>query len=107
MVVRNERKADVMTLQYYHKIYIYEQYRGNGIGSQMLSTILSLPNEVGLLCSSDLVPFYESAEMHSKGKFTAPSDENLTINTDMYSGLCVMNTDNSVDAEDHLSSSER
>ena len=67
-----------MTLQYYYKIYIYEQYRGNGIGSQMLSAILSLSNKVDLLCSSDLVPFYESDGTHSKGKFTTPSDANFT-----------------------------
>lgn len=98
-VVRFERTADVMNLQYYHKIYLDEQYCGNGIGNQMLGTILSLPNEVGLLCSSDLVPFYESAGMHSKGKFTTPSDVNFTITTYMYSGLCVLSTDNSGDAE--------
>lgn len=93
------READVMTLQYYYKIYIYEQYRGNGIGSQMLSAILSLPNEVGLLCSSDLVLFYKSAGMYSKGKLITPSDENFTKTTGMYSGLCVMSTDNGRGAE--------
>lgn len=65
----------------------------------MLSAILSLQNQVGLLCSSVLVPFNESAGMHSKGKFTTPSDENSTKTKDIYSALCVMSTDNSGDAE--------
>ncbi len=65
----------------------------------MLSAILSLSNEVEMLCSSDLVPFCEFAGIHSKGKFTTPSDANFTKTTDMYSGLCVMSTDNSGDAE--------
>ncbi|VGG38384.1 Uncharacterised protein [Klebsiella quasipneumoniae] len=80
---------------YCHKIYVYEQYRGNGIGSQMLTGILSLPNEVGLVCSPDLIPFYESAGMHFKGNFTTPSDAGFTKTRGMYEGLCVMSTDNS------------
>ncbi|HII0394686.1 TPA: GNAT family N-acetyltransferase [Klebsiella pneumoniae] len=80
---------------YCHKIYVYEQYRGNGIGSQMLTGILSLPNEVGLVCSPDLIPFYESAGMHFKGNFTTTSDTGFTKTRGMYEGLCVMSTDNS------------
>ncbi|MGD8106391.1 GNAT family N-acetyltransferase [Pantoea sp. FN0302] len=57
---------------YCHKIYVYEQYRGHKIGSKLLAAILDFPNEVGLLCSSDLVPFYESAGMYFKGNFTPP-----------------------------------
>lgn len=34
---------------YCHKIYVYEQYRGNRLGSKMLAEILAFPNEVGLL----------------------------------------------------------
>ncbi|MEY0728906.1 GNAT family N-acetyltransferase [Providencia rettgeri] len=83
---------------YCHKIYVYEQYRGNGIGSQMLAGILTLPNEIGLLCSPDLVPFYESAGMHFKGNFTTPSDACFTKTRGMYAGLCVMSTDNSDEA---------
>ncbi|HBL7242152.1 TPA: GNAT family N-acetyltransferase [Serratia marcescens] len=78
---------------YCHKIYVYEQYRGNGIGSLLLGGILALPNEVGLVCSSDLVPFYESAGMHFKGNFTTPSDGGFTKTRGMYAGLCVMSTD--------------
>ncbi|HDR2706071.1 GNAT family N-acetyltransferase [Enterobacter mori] len=83
---------------YCHKIYVNEQYRGNGIGSQLLGGILSLPNEVGLVCSSELVPFYESAGMHFKGNFTVPSDAGFTKSRGMYAGLCVMSTDNSGEA---------
>ncbi|MFC0227661.1 GNAT family N-acetyltransferase [Serratia aquatilis] len=83
---------------YCHKIYVYEQYRGNGIGSQMLAEILALPNEVGLVCSSDLVPFYESAGMHFKGNVTTPSDAGFTKTRGMYAGLCIMSSDNSGEA---------
>lgn len=82
---------------YCHKIYVYEEYRGYGIGSQMLRGILDLPNEVGLICSADLVPFYESAGMHFKGNFTVPSDTSFTKTRGMYAGLCVMSTYNSDD----------
>ncbi|UNK75134.1 GNAT family N-acetyltransferase [Raoultella planticola] len=80
---------------YCHKIYVYEQYRGNGIGSQMLAGILALPNEVGLVCASGLVPFYESAGMHFKGNLTTPSDADFTKTRGMYEGLCIMSTNKS------------
>ncbi|WP_059229125.1 GNAT family N-acetyltransferase [Escherichia albertii] len=77
---------------YCHKIYVYEQYRGNGIGSKILAEILAFPNEVGLICQSALVPFYESAGMHFKGNYTTPPVANFTKTRGMYEGLCVMST---------------
>ncbi|EHK2845783.1 GNAT family N-acetyltransferase [Escherichia coli] len=78
---------------YCHKIYVYEQYRGNGLGSNILAEILAFPNEVALICQSDLVPFYESAGMHFKGNYTTPSVANFKKTRGMYEGLCLMSTE--------------
>ncbi|HEJ6927161.1 TPA: GNAT family N-acetyltransferase [Serratia marcescens] len=75
---------------YCHKIYVYESYRGKGIGSQMLTSILNQPAKVGLICSPSLVPFYEAAGMHCKGDFTTPGDLGFKQTQGIYSGLCVM-----------------
>ncbi|ENX5722587.1 GNAT family N-acetyltransferase [Salmonella enterica] len=81
---------------YCHKIYVYEQYRGNRLGSKMLAEILAFPNEVGLICQSALVPFYESAGMHFKGNYTTPSVvSGFTKTRGMYAGLCLMSTEKS------------
>lgn len=85
---------------YCHKIFVYEQYRGNGIGSQLLRGVLALSNQVGLICAPDLVPFYESAGMHFKGNFNTPSDANFTKTRGLYAGLCVMSTNNSSETTD-------
>jgi len=77
---------------YCHKIFVFEQYRGKGIGSQMLAEILKLSNEVGLVCLPDLISFYQSAGMHFKGEFNAPSDAGFTKTNGMYAGLCLMST---------------
>lgn len=79
-------------IRYCHKIYVHEQYRGHGIGSQMLEALLSQPYEMGLLCSSELVPFYEAAGMVNKGDFFAPDSSDFDRTRGMYAGLCVMSS---------------
>lgn len=86
-------------ISYCHKIFVYEPYRGNGLGSGLLAEILSHPNGVGLLCSSDLVPFYESAGMTFKGDFIAPNTKGFQQTHSMYSGLCMMTNRDNTEAE--------
>lgn len=75
---------------YCHKIYVYEPYRGKGIGSRMLANILNQPAKVGLICSPSLVPFYKAAGMHYKGDFKTPSAHGFKQTQGIYSGLCIM-----------------
>ncbi|MEM8184014.1 GNAT family N-acetyltransferase [Morganella morganii subsp. sibonii] len=84
---------------YCHKIFVYEPYRGHSIGSQLLNGILSLPRKVGLLCSSELVSFYESAGMKFKGNYITPDTEGFKLTHNMYAGLCVMNNDDNNETE--------
>ena len=83
---------------YCHKIFVYESYRGNGIGSRMLETILNQPAKVGLICSPSLVPFYETAGMHCKGNFKTPEEDLFKQTQGIYSGLCVMINSESADS---------
>lgn len=83
-------------LYYCHKIFVYEQYRGNGIGSHLLDGLLSQPNDIGLLCFPDLVPFYESAGMNYHGGFVAPETDGFRNAHGMYAGLSVMCTADTV-----------
>ncbi len=82
------------TILYCHKIFVYETYRGRGIGSELLAGMLSLPKKIGLLCSPDLVSFYESAGMKFKGNYIVPDTQGFKLTHNMYSGLCVMGNDN-------------
>lgn len=77
-------------LYYCHKVYVYEQYRGNGIGSQLLGGLLSQQFDIGLICLPELVPFYESAGMTCKGAFIAPEADGFKNARGMYAGLSVM-----------------
>ncbi len=51
----------------------------------MLSAILSLPNEVGLLCLSDLVPFYESAYTTTAAAAAALSSVHVSFSARFFS----------------------
>lgn len=77
-------------LYYCHKVFVYEQYRGNGIGSQLLIGLLSQSFDVGLICLPELVPFYESVGMICKGGFIAPEADGFKNACGMYAGLSVM-----------------
>ncbi|WP_017345645.1 GNAT family N-acetyltransferase [Pantoea sp. A4] len=79
-----------MELYYCHKIFVYEQYRGNGIGSDLLRHLLSQSFNFGLICLPDLVPFYKSAGLIYSGEFITPHDDEFKNARNMYLGLSVM-----------------
>ncbi|MGI0646792.1 GNAT family N-acetyltransferase [Pseudomonas aeruginosa] len=82
---------DPVYSRYLHKIHVFEQFRGNGIGSKMLSMVLEGGRPVSLLCSSDLVPFYERAGMHYMGRFPAPEAQHgFAMTRGMYLELELM-----------------
>lgn len=78
---------------YCHKIYVFEQYRGHKIGTQLLEGVLQNSQSTTLLCSHDLIPFYERAGLGYKGDFTPPAaSEGFAHTRGMYSGLALMGT---------------
>lgn len=77
--------------RYCHKIYVFEQYRGNGIGSRLLDGVLQDSQSTSLLCGHNLIPFYEQAGMEYKGDFSPPAaSEGFSLTRGMYSGLALM-----------------
>lgn len=77
--------------RYLHKIFVFAPYRGHGLGSQLLRGVLNYSQGTSLLCSHDLIPFYERAGMEFKGSFAPPSaQQGFALTRDMYADLALM-----------------
>lgn len=84
---------DPSTPRYCHKIFVYREFRGHGLGSQILKAIIDDPRGTTLLCSHDLVDFYEKAGLEQKGAFVAPGkQQGFALTQGMYADLIVMGT---------------
>jgi GNAT superfamily N-acetyltransferase len=77
--------------KYLHKIYVKEEFRGHGIGGQILMSLSKNEPKICLLCASEKVTFYEKHGFHYMQPFEVPKDENFHLSEKLYSGLCVMN----------------
>lgn len=78
---------------YCHKIFVYEAYRGRGIGRQMLSGVLGGFPEVCLICSPELCSFYTKAGLSYKGDFSVSQNQSMfTLSSGLYEGLSIMST---------------
>ncbi|WP_136474561.1 GNAT family N-acetyltransferase [Pseudomonas sp. DG56-2] len=78
---------------YCHKIFVYEPYRGRGIGRQILSAVLEGFPEVCLICSPELCSFYTKAGLKYKGDFSVPQSQPVfTLSSGLYEGLAIMST---------------
>lgn len=72
--------------RYCHKIFVFEPYRGHGIGTQLLNGVLDYSQGTCLLCNHDLIPFYERAGLQLKGDFTPqPLNKALPLQ-----GICTL-----------------
>ncbi|QVL18966.1 GNAT family N-acetyltransferase [Pseudomonas qingdaonensis] len=79
--------------RYCHKIFVFPEFRGHGIGSQILSALIEDPRDTSLLCGYDLIDFYENAGLEQKGAFTAPGkQQGFALTQGMYADLVVMGT---------------
>lgn len=77
--------------RYLHKIFVFKPFRGHGLGSQLLGGVLDDSLGTCLLCSHDLIPFYERAGLEFKGGFTHPSaQQGFALTRDMYADLALM-----------------
>lgn len=76
--------------KYLHKIYVKEEYRGNGIGKQILTSLLVGKTKICLLCPFEKMPFYEKYGFHFTQLFEVSKNENFLLSNGLYSELCVM-----------------
>ncbi|EBO9898482.1 GNAT family N-acetyltransferase [Salmonella enterica] len=73
-----------------HKIYVYEPYRGHGIGKQLLEDIVLQAGFKGLtlVCLPELVPFYKKHGFKAVGgMFIGPGEDKFSMTQFMYVGL--------------------
>lgn len=76
---------------YMHKIYVHEQYRGQGMGSAMLTALEGHESGVTLLCHGNLTPFYEARGYEVKGIYgDQPTPDHMSDTAGIYSGLTLM-----------------
>lgn len=79
--------------RYCHKIFVYREFRGHGLGSQILQMLIDDPRDTTLLCGYDLIEFYEKAGLAQKGAFTAPGEQQgFALTQGMYADLVIMGT---------------
>ncbi|MEX5591454.1 GNAT family N-acetyltransferase [Pseudomonas orientalis] len=79
--------------RYCHKIFVFPDFRGHGIGSQILNALIDDPRDTALLCGYDLIDFYENAGLEQKGAFAAPGkQQGFALTQGMYADLVVMGT---------------
>ncbi|KAB7660445.1 GNAT family N-acetyltransferase [Plesiomonas shigelloides] len=77
--------------KYLHKIYVKEQYRGHGLGSQILKAFSENEPRISLLCPEDKISFYEKHGFHLVQEYGIPENENFLLSKGLYSGLYLMN----------------
>lgn len=80
--------------KYLHKIYVKEEYRGHGLGEQILTSLAENEPKICLLCPSDKVAFYKKYGFHFTQIFHIPESDNFHLSKGLYTELCVMNNHN-------------
>lgn len=73
-----------------HKIYVYEPYRGQGIGKQLMEDVVLQAGFKGLalVCRPELIPFYKKHGFKAVGGvFTVPDEGQFSMTQFMYAGL--------------------
>ncbi len=75
--------------KYLHKIFIKEQFRGRGIGTKMLSSIIK-NSRVGLLCPAKKIAFYQRNGFEFSQKFGIHDSQDFKLSKGMYMDLCIM-----------------
>lgn len=77
---------------YLHKIFVREEYRNNGLGTNILKNLIGTGSSVNLLCSDDKFNFYEKNGFNYVSPFKVPESENFKLSKGLYSGLAIMSS---------------
>lgn len=78
------------TPRYLHKIHVLERFRGNGIGSLMMSTLTKDPRGISLLTRQENIQFYEKFGLKAFGLNKMPNSDKFQAVRGMYDGLILM-----------------
>lgn len=74
---------------YLHKIFVMKQYRGQGIGRQMMESMMGEFGAIALLCPFNKIGFYQGLGFAEMG-YDRPNDENFRLSRHLYSDLALM-----------------
>lgn len=74
---------------YLHKIFVMEQYRGQGLGRQMMESMMDAFGAIALLCPPDKVGFYKRLGFVAM-EYDRPQDANFRLSQHLYSDLVLM-----------------
>jgi len=74
---------------YLHKIFVMEQYRGKGLGRQMMESLTDALGSIALLCPLDKIGFYKGLGFVEMG-YDRPQDANYRLSQHLYSDLVLM-----------------
>ena len=78
---------------YLHKIFVYEKYRNNGIGTQLLKGITQSGEKVSLLCPKNKISFYEENGFNYLKPFVVSDNDNFKLSKGFYADLHLMSTE--------------
>lgn len=81
---------------YLHKIFVMEQYRGQGLGRQMMESMLEYFGSMMLFCPTSKVNFYERLGFVEQ-EYSRPQDPKFNLSQHLYSDLVLMT--NNADAD--------
>lgn len=84
---------------YLHKIFVYEHFRGNGLGTSILNSLTASGNTINLICPDSKIGFYENNGFNYVQSFEMPDSDNFKLSKGLYAGLSVMtNSTDSLEA---------
>ncbi|HDI3296916.1 TPA: GNAT family N-acetyltransferase [Vibrio cholerae] len=75
---------------YLHKIFVHQPYRNNGLGTNILKSLIDSVTSINLLCSDSKVDFYEKNGFRYVQPFQMPENDHFQLSKGLYSGLSVM-----------------
>lgn len=82
---------------YLHKIHIDEQFRGRGLGTEMLQSLNESFGALGLICNHDRIKFYERNGFRCVSNLEVPDNDGFKLSKNMYKGLYMMSNSQNVD----------
>ena len=82
---------------YLHKIQIFEQFRGRGLGTEMLQSLSQSFSDLGVICNNDKIKFYERNGFKCVGDYKVPDSDDFKMSKHMYTGLYLMSNSQKVD----------
>lgn len=75
---------------YLHKIFVHEEYRNNGLGTDILNNLTNSINCINLLCPDSKFDFYKRNGFRYVQPFEMPENDSFKLSKGLYAGLSVM-----------------